>query len=101
MSESTMRNLLDLSDAGGNAIAAMINDAQDRKAARKGWAKARALQPALAPQAPMGCSRGAMRTVPPNVSVAASSSVLVNLTSYDASMVRPSSSSSSSSSGSA
>ena len=42
MSESTMRSLLDLSDAGGNAIAAMINDAQDRKAARQGWPKARA-----------------------------------------------------------
>lgn len=42
MSESTMRSLLDLSDAGGNAIAAMINDAQDRKAARQGWPKGRA-----------------------------------------------------------
>ena len=29
-----MRHFLDLSDAGGDAIAAMINDAQDRKAAR-------------------------------------------------------------------
>lgn len=36
-----MRHFLDLSDAGGDAIAAMINDAQDRKAARLGWAKAR------------------------------------------------------------
>ncbi|PNQ77058.1 ornithine carbamoyltransferase [Erythrobacter sp. SAORIC-644] len=37
----TMRHFLDLSDAGGDAIAAMINDAQDRKAARLGWAKGR------------------------------------------------------------
>jgi ornithine carbamoyltransferase len=37
-----VRHLLDLSDAGGNAIAAMINDAQDRKAARKAWPKAQA-----------------------------------------------------------
>ena len=29
------RHLLDLSDAGGDAIAAMINDAIDRKSARK------------------------------------------------------------------
>ena len=36
-----MRHVLDLSDAGGDAIAAMINDAQDRKAARLGWAKGR------------------------------------------------------------
>ena len=36
-----MRHFLDLSDAGGDAIAAMINDAQDRKAARLGWAKGR------------------------------------------------------------
>ena len=34
-----MRHFLDLSDAGGDAIAAMINDAQDRKAARLGWPK--------------------------------------------------------------
>ena len=34
-----MRNFLDLSDAGGNAIAAMIGDAVDRKAARAGWPK--------------------------------------------------------------
>lgn len=34
-----MRNFLDLSDAGGNSIAAMINDAQDRKTARTGWPK--------------------------------------------------------------
>jgi len=35
------RHLLDLGDAGGNAIAAMINDAIDRKTARLGWPKAR------------------------------------------------------------
>ncbi len=34
-----MANFLDLSDAGGDAIAAMLNDAQDRKAARAGWPK--------------------------------------------------------------
>ncbi len=33
------RNFLDLGDAGGDAIAAMINDAIDRKAAREGFAK--------------------------------------------------------------
>jgi len=33
------RHFLDLSDAGGDAIAAMINDAIDRKAARAGWPK--------------------------------------------------------------
>lgn len=36
-----MRHFLDLSDAGGDAIAAMINDALDRKAARQGWPKGR------------------------------------------------------------
>ena len=36
-----MRHFLDLSDAGGDAIAAMINDAQDRKAARREWPKGR------------------------------------------------------------
>ena len=36
------RHFLDLSDAGGDAIAAMLNDAQDRKAARQGWPKGRA-----------------------------------------------------------
>ena len=35
----TARHFLDLSDAGGDAIAAMLNDAQDRKAARQGWPK--------------------------------------------------------------
>jgi ornithine carbamoyltransferase len=34
-----IRHFLDLSDAGGNAIAAMVNDAIDRKAARTGWPK--------------------------------------------------------------
>jgi len=34
-----MRHFLDLSDAGGDALAAMINDAQDRKTARRGWPK--------------------------------------------------------------
>ena len=33
------RHFLDLADAGGDAIAAMIADAIDRKAARKGWPK--------------------------------------------------------------
>jgi len=37
-----MRHFLDLSDAGGDAIAAMINDAIDRKAARRDWPKGRA-----------------------------------------------------------
>jgi len=37
-----LRHFLDLSDAGGNALAAMINDAQDRKAARKDWPKGKA-----------------------------------------------------------
>ncbi|TAD78503.1 MAG: ornithine carbamoyltransferase, partial [Sphingomonadales bacterium] len=36
-----MKHFLDLGDAGGNAIAAMINDAIDRKAARAGWPKGR------------------------------------------------------------
>ncbi|MDG2003922.1 MAG: ornithine carbamoyltransferase [Novosphingobium sp.] len=36
------RHFLDLSDAGGDAIAAMINDAIDRKAARAGLAKGKA-----------------------------------------------------------
>jgi len=36
-----MRHFLDLSDAGGDALAAMIGDALDRKAARKGWPKGR------------------------------------------------------------
>lgn len=37
-----MRHFLDLTDAGGDAIAAMINDAQDRKAARLGMPKGQA-----------------------------------------------------------
>ncbi len=36
------RHFLNLSDAGGDAIAAMIADAIDRKVARAGWPKARA-----------------------------------------------------------
>jgi ornithine carbamoyltransferase len=33
------RHFLDLTDAGGDAVAAMLNDALDRKAARAGWPK--------------------------------------------------------------
>ncbi|WP_232843099.1 ornithine carbamoyltransferase [Allopontixanthobacter confluentis] len=36
-----MPHFLDLTDAGGNAMAAMLNDAQDRKAARISWPKGR------------------------------------------------------------
>jgi len=36
------RQFLNLVDAGGEAIAAILNDAQDRKAARAGWPKGRA-----------------------------------------------------------
>ncbi|AOL22213.1 ornithine carbamoyltransferase [Erythrobacter litoralis] len=36
-----VRHFLDLGDAGANSIAAMINGAIDRKAARKGWPKGR------------------------------------------------------------
>ena len=36
-----MRNFLNLSDAGGDAVAAMLADAIDRKAARAGWPKAK------------------------------------------------------------
>ncbi len=35
------RHFLELADAGGDAIAAMLNDAIDRKAARASWPKAR------------------------------------------------------------
>ena len=35
------RHFLDLSDAGGEAIAAMIGDAHERKAARRDWPKGR------------------------------------------------------------
>ena len=38
----TVRSFLDLSDAGGDSIAAMIADAIDRKAARQGWPKGKA-----------------------------------------------------------
>jgi ornithine carbamoyltransferase len=38
---SEVRHFLDLSDAGGDAIAAMIADAIDRKAARRNWPKGR------------------------------------------------------------
>lgn len=38
---SDYRNFLDLSDAGGNAIAAMIGDAIDRKTTRSLWPKGR------------------------------------------------------------
>ena len=37
-----MRHFLSLTDAGPDAIAAMLADALDRKAARAGWAKGRA-----------------------------------------------------------
>jgi ornithine carbamoyltransferase len=37
--KSGLRHFLDLSDAGGDALAAMLNDAIDRKAARAGFAK--------------------------------------------------------------
>ena len=36
------RHFLNLSDAGGNAIAAMLADALNRKAARRGWPKGKA-----------------------------------------------------------
>ena len=36
------RNFLDLVDAGGEAIAAMLENALTRKAARSGWPKGRA-----------------------------------------------------------
>ncbi len=36
------RHFLNLADAGGDAIAAMLNDAMDRKAARQGWPKGKA-----------------------------------------------------------
>lgn len=39
---SVTRHFLDLSSAGTDAIAAMIGDALDRKAARTGWSKGRA-----------------------------------------------------------
>ena len=36
------RHFLNLADAGGDAIAAMLNDAIDRKASRQGWPKGKA-----------------------------------------------------------
>ncbi len=36
------RHFLDLSDAGGNTVAAMLSDAIDRKAARRDWPKGKA-----------------------------------------------------------
>lgn len=36
-----LRHFLNLSDAGGDAVAAMLNDALDRKLARAGWPKGR------------------------------------------------------------
>jgi len=38
----SVRHFLDLSDAGADGIAAMLADALDRKAARRGWPKGRA-----------------------------------------------------------
>jgi ornithine carbamoyltransferase len=37
-----VRHFLNLADAGGEAIAAILNDAQERKSARAGWPKGRA-----------------------------------------------------------
>ena len=37
----TVRHFLDLSDAGGHALAAMLDEAMTRKAARAGWSKGR------------------------------------------------------------
>jgi ornithine carbamoyltransferase len=37
----TVRHFVSLSDAGGDALAAMLGDALDRKAARQGWARGR------------------------------------------------------------
>ena len=42
MTEMGVRHFLDLSDAGADGIAAMLADALDRKAARRGWPKGRA-----------------------------------------------------------
>lgn len=36
------RHFLNLTDAGGDAVAAMLNDALERKTARRGWSKGRA-----------------------------------------------------------
>jgi len=37
----SLRHFLNLGEAGGDAVAAMLGDALDRKVARKGWAKGR------------------------------------------------------------
>ena len=37
----SVRHFLNLADAGGDALAAILNDAMDRKAARAGWTKGR------------------------------------------------------------
>ena len=37
----SLRHFLNLADAGGDAVAAMLGDALDRKLARKGWTKGR------------------------------------------------------------
>lgn len=39
---TAIRHFLDLSDAGGNTVAAMLSDAIDRKAGRKDWPKGKA-----------------------------------------------------------
>src|SRR3546814_18965897 len=36
-----MRHVRTLADAGGDAVAARLSDAMDRKAARRGWPKAK------------------------------------------------------------
>jgi len=41
MTETTIRHFLNLADAGGDALAAMLADALDRKTARKAWPKGR------------------------------------------------------------
>lgn len=41
MTETTIRHFLNLADAGGDALAAMLADALDRKTARKSWPKGR------------------------------------------------------------
>ncbi|WP_333840454.1 ornithine carbamoyltransferase [Novosphingobium sp.] len=41
MTETTIRHFLNLADAGGDAVAAMLADALDRKTARKSWPKGR------------------------------------------------------------
>ncbi len=39
---SALRHFLNLADAGGEAIAAILNDAEERKSARSGWPKGQA-----------------------------------------------------------